>query len=243
MTLLSMVSAISEGVSLSVANAWTAIQTFLQVSITGGINIKAFNYKFFEDNMNGDQVDPRWTFTQVAGSPTFTKQSGVGYGYLFDSVSSTGKGEITFGDSNNYDARSCTFYTTYRIDEGHANNSIRVGVSDTDGDAFASTSKYLNFELSTSNSHYQLQTSDGTTTSRSSTGVSAVNATWTTWKMIVNDTNARMYQLSSGSWDLKVTKTTNLPADPTAVQPALSHVGSTTTGTGSVRNYRIEDDG
>tara|TARA_R110000787_G_scaffold286259_1_gene403887 strand:+ start:871 stop:1722 length:852 start_codon:yes stop_codon:yes gene_type:complete len=204
----------ASGVSLSVANTWTAIQTFLDVEITGGIQSTRLFSKYFEEYFTGNTLGVIWTLVNTAGSGSASLTDGIDNGVtLATGGSEDNKSALTLNNIRHFDLAKSTFYCiVVNNNLGRATAGLSNG-----GDPLGVTNSYSVLD-SNSNSNFALQTGDGSGISNTVTDITK-NTNVNQWKIISNGTNVKLFAMVLGSWVLKVTKTTNLPTG--SGQPAI----------------------
>jgi len=165
----------------------------------------------FIEWFSGKQLPSYWDFTQIVATATGAMYDGVDGGYRITTSATTGaRGEIDFGDKRQFDLASSECILSIRYDDTNYSR-VMAGLSAGGGIVEdQTTTNHYTFGLQSNENLSYLYTKDSSGSSFTSSGVDPLT-NWQTAKMASNGSDVKLYLFESGSWSLKVTKTTNKP--------------------------------
>jgi len=211
------------------------------VEVLGGIKFTEL-FKKFSADFSSDELDPRFTFTNVAGTGSRALDTGIDGGELITSGGSDNNiSTISLNDQCNYNLALHTQYGIMREKDnsGGAEQRCLMGLSD-GTDVFTAGSNAVSCSTSGSD-EIILLSSNGSGITTVASGVDSGSAKFA-WKIITNGTNMRLYLIASNIWNLVATKTTNKPGT-VAGQPIGAAKTSTSPGEALMIRYHCQNDG
>ena len=160
------------------------------------------------ENFSGDQIDPRWTQTNIQGTGTFAITDAIDEGASIITGSTLNdKSEIDFNNIRQYDPANSIFISSAKKVTS-TTMFINVGFTA----VIDNSVDHRSFvEHDTDDTFVQLTTEDGSVNSLESTV--SIDENWHLYKIELNNSNNILHIDNV----LEVTKTTNLPT--TRMQP------------------------
>ena len=214
------------------------------VEVLGGIKLTEL-FKKFSADFSADELDPRFTFTNVVGTGSRALDTGIDGGELITSGNSDNDiSTITLNDQCNYNLALHTQYGIMRDKDNSGGGEQRCVMGLSDGtDILAGSSNAVSCSTSgaAGAGNIILLSSNGSGISVGDTDVDSGSAKFA-FKIITNGTNMRLYLIVSNIWTLKVTKTTNKPGT-VAGQPIGAAKTSTEPAEALMIRYHCQNDG
>ena len=204
----------------------------------GGTKLSETLTKRYEDFFCGDSISVLWTQANVAGSSTFSKETGINEGVRITTADTSGNGGyLWFNDQNNFNGASFTLYGICKYDNSSA--LMLMGVS-SGSDPANNVRNYALLEQNTGVTNIQLKVGDNSTPSRTATDI-ATSTNVVTFKITSDGSNVKLYLLVSSAWVLKATDSSDLPTG--AVQPIFEvATQDASTAVGNMIYLKLQDD-
>ena len=211
------------------------------VEILGGIKFTEL-FKKFEADFSADELDPRFTFTDVAGTGSRALDTGIdGVELITSGGSDNNISTISLNNQSNFNLALHTQYGIMREKDNSGAGEQRALQGLSDGtDVFGAGSNAVSCSTSGSD-EIILLSSNGSGISTVGSGVDSGSAKFA-WKIITNGTNMRLYLISSNIWSLKATKTNNKPGT-VAGQPIGAAKTSGAAAEALMIRYYCQNDG
>jgi len=223
--------------TLNTSDVFTFGAALGELEIEGGHKHARIN-KTYESWFSGDVLGTEWLLVDINGVGSVATSDGINNGVTITTGGTSGnRSAINFNDKRNFNPASCTIFGIFQF--ANSNQAAYLGLHDgSDPDPTSTHSVYCLMHTSITN--ITLASSNGSAIDNVQSAV-ARGTVDVPFKIVCNGTDLRLFLLTSGAWNLEVTKTTNRPSN--ACQPwAAARANSNAAVVTELIYFKVQND-